>query len=154
VDAGSVLLAAPALHPARESAIREPPRRQRRGRRIAHILVPGYWSVQRGHDVAERVERALREAVGNATVFTHLEPLEDPASFADTGLDPTPTSSGATATNGSTEIVLAETCVALNVAARSVLGIPQAAGTPQGNRSLGRGQLQAEYVKQRGANRA
>jgi cation diffusion facilitator family transporter len=65
-----------------------------------HILVPGYWSVQRGHDLAERVERALRDAVGNATVFTHLEPLEDPASFADTGLDPTPTSSGATASHG------------------------------------------------------
>jgi hypothetical protein len=29
----------------------------------------------------------LREALGHATVFTHLEPLEDPASFADTELD-------------------------------------------------------------------
>jgi cation diffusion facilitator family transporter len=54
-----------------------------------HVLVPGEWSVQRGHDLVERVERALREALGNATVFTHLEPLEDPSSFADTGLDRT-----------------------------------------------------------------
>jgi cation diffusion facilitator family transporter len=54
-----------------------------------HVLVPGDWSVQRGHDLAERVEQALRDALGNATVFTHLEPLEDPASFADTGLDRT-----------------------------------------------------------------
>jgi cation diffusion facilitator family transporter len=52
-----------------------------------HVLVPGDWSVQRGHDLAERVDLALREALGHATVFTHLEPLEDPASFADTELD-------------------------------------------------------------------
>lgn len=52
-----------------------------------HVLVPGDWSVQQGHDLVERVEGSLREALGNATVFTHLEPLEDPASFADTGLD-------------------------------------------------------------------
>lgn len=52
-----------------------------------HVLVPGDWSVQHGHDLVEQVERSLREALGNATVFTHLEPLEDPASFADTGLD-------------------------------------------------------------------
>lgn len=52
-----------------------------------HILVPGEWSVQRGHDAAERVEAALRAAVPGATVFTHVEPLEDPRSFADTTLD-------------------------------------------------------------------
>jgi divalent metal cation (Fe/Co/Zn/Cd) transporter len=52
-----------------------------------HVLVPGDWSVQRGHDLVEGVEGSLRDALGNATVFTHLEPIEDPASFADTGLD-------------------------------------------------------------------
>jgi len=52
-----------------------------------HVLVPGEWSVQRGHDLVERVERDLRAALPHATVFTHLEPLEDPASFADTELD-------------------------------------------------------------------
>ena len=52
-----------------------------------HVLVPGEWSVQRGHDLAEQLDRELREALGHATVFTHLEPLEDPASFEDTGLD-------------------------------------------------------------------
>jgi len=51
------------------------------------VLVPGTWSVQRGHDLAEKVEAALREQLSHATVFTHLEPLEDPASFADTALD-------------------------------------------------------------------
>ncbi|MDP9399611.1 MAG: cation diffusion facilitator family transporter [Actinomycetota bacterium] len=52
-----------------------------------HVLVPGTWPVQRGHDLVERVEGDLRAALGHATIFTHLEPLEDPASFADTDLD-------------------------------------------------------------------
>lgn len=52
-----------------------------------HLLVPGEWSVQRGHDLAERVEAALRERFDQATIFTHLEPLEDPVSFDDTTLD-------------------------------------------------------------------
>jgi cation diffusion facilitator family transporter len=52
-----------------------------------HLLVPGAWSVQQGHDLSERVERDLRAAVPGLTVDTHLEPLEDPASFADEGLD-------------------------------------------------------------------
>lgn len=52
-----------------------------------HVLVPGDWSVQRGHDLAEQIDLRLHEALGHATVFTHLEPLEDPASFEDTELD-------------------------------------------------------------------
>jgi cation diffusion facilitator family transporter len=51
-----------------------------------HVLVPGSWSVQRGHDVVERVEAALRERLPYATVFTHLEPADDPRSFGDTAL--------------------------------------------------------------------
>jgi cation diffusion facilitator family transporter len=52
-----------------------------------HILVPGAWTVQQGHDVAEEVEAALRAQLPYATVFTHLEPIEDPRSFDDTTLD-------------------------------------------------------------------
>jgi cation diffusion facilitator family transporter len=52
-----------------------------------HVLVPGAWSVQRGHDVVEQVESALGERLPYATVFTHLEPAEDPRSFDDTTLD-------------------------------------------------------------------
>ena len=52
-----------------------------------HVLVPGAWSVQRGHDVVEDVEAELRRRLPHATVFTHLEPAEDPRSFADTALD-------------------------------------------------------------------
>jgi divalent metal cation (Fe/Co/Zn/Cd) transporter len=49
--------------------------------------VPGDWTVKRGHDLVERLERDLRATLPQATVFTHLEPREDPASFADTELD-------------------------------------------------------------------
>lgn len=65
-------------------------RTRKSGRRSfisVHVLVPGDWTVQAGHDFTEEVERDLREAVGQATVFTHLEPVEDPLSFADTELD-------------------------------------------------------------------
>ena len=52
-----------------------------------HVLVPGAWTVQRGHDLAERVEASLCRSLPGASVFTHLEPAEDPRSFADTALD-------------------------------------------------------------------
>lgn len=52
-----------------------------------HILVPGAWTVQRGHGMLERIERDLRGALPNTTVFTHLEPVEDPVSFRDQQLD-------------------------------------------------------------------
>jgi cation diffusion facilitator family transporter len=52
-----------------------------------HVLVPRAWSVQRGHDLVEAVEAALRARLPYATVFTHLEPLEDPRSYDDTKLD-------------------------------------------------------------------
>ena len=52
-----------------------------------HVLVPGDWTVQRGHDLLERVERDIRAAVPGATVFTHLEPIGDPAAWQDMSLD-------------------------------------------------------------------
>ncbi|GAB4188595.1 MAG: cation diffusion facilitator family transporter [Roseiflexaceae bacterium] len=52
-----------------------------------HILVPGGWSVQRGHTLLEQIEAEIRAAVPNVNVMTHLEPLDDPVSFADTALD-------------------------------------------------------------------
>jgi cation diffusion facilitator family transporter len=53
-----------------------------------HVLVPGAWSVQRGHDLVELIEADLSRAVPGALVFTHLEPVEDPASWADIELGP------------------------------------------------------------------
>lgn len=53
-----------------------------------HVLVPGTWTVQKGHDMLERIERGIRsELDGPTTVFTHLEPLEDPVSMDDMGID-------------------------------------------------------------------
>lgn len=52
-----------------------------------HLLVPGSWTIQRGHDLAEALEERIRGAVPGASVFVHVEPLEDPRSFADEDLD-------------------------------------------------------------------
>jgi cation diffusion facilitator family transporter len=52
-----------------------------------HILVPGGWTVQRGHDLLEEIEERIREAVPRSVVDTHLEPIEDPVSWADTRLE-------------------------------------------------------------------
>jgi hypothetical protein len=37
--------------------------------------------------MAEQVEAAVRAAVPNSTVFTHLEPRNDPVALADIALD-------------------------------------------------------------------
>ena len=52
-----------------------------------HIQVPGAWSVQKGHDLLEAIERDIRQAIPPASVITHLEPVEDPASWQDVGLE-------------------------------------------------------------------
>jgi cation diffusion facilitator family transporter len=52
-----------------------------------HVLVPGSWSVQRGHQLLELIEADIRTTLPGAHTFTHLEPIEDPVSFADTQLD-------------------------------------------------------------------
>jgi cation diffusion facilitator family transporter len=52
-----------------------------------HVLVPGIWTVQRGHQLMERIEADIRHALPTAEVFTHLEPLNDPASWDDVALD-------------------------------------------------------------------
>ena len=44
----------------------------RRSFASVHVLVPGDWTVQRGHDLLEQVEAALRERVPGLVVFTHL----------------------------------------------------------------------------------
>jgi cation diffusion facilitator family transporter len=56
-----------------------------------HILVPGDWTVHEGHQLLEEIEADIRHAVTNAIVFTHLESLDDPASWEDIELDRTET---------------------------------------------------------------
>ncbi len=55
-----------------------------------HVLVPGAWTVARGHDLAERIEVEILALLPRATVTTHIEPLEDAASWHDVGLDRQP----------------------------------------------------------------
>jgi cation diffusion facilitator family transporter len=52
-----------------------------------HVLVPGRWTVASGHELLEKIEAEIRAVVPNVTVFTHLEPIEDPSSFSDQKLD-------------------------------------------------------------------
>ncbi len=48
-----------------------------------HILVPGDWTVQTGHDWAESIEADICSAISYAHITSHLEPLEDPKSMQD-----------------------------------------------------------------------
>jgi cation diffusion facilitator family transporter len=63
--------------------------RQAAARRFVsvHVLVPGAWTVHDAHHVAENFERDIRSALGAATVFTHLEPVEDEISMHDIPID-------------------------------------------------------------------
>lgn len=52
-----------------------------------HVLVPGEWTVQRGHELLDGIEAEIQRELGDATVFTHLESLDDPASWDDQHLE-------------------------------------------------------------------
>jgi divalent metal cation (Fe/Co/Zn/Cd) transporter len=52
-----------------------------------HVLVPGAWTVQQGHELLEELEADIRGTMSYVTVFTHLEPMEDPVSGHDIELD-------------------------------------------------------------------
>ncbi|MGI9211836.1 MAG: cation diffusion facilitator family transporter [Methylococcaceae bacterium] len=52
-----------------------------------HVLVPGEYTVQQGHDVVERIEAEIRVLFHSVTIITHLEPIEDSASFAHDRID-------------------------------------------------------------------
>ena len=46
-----------------------------------HVLVPGLWSVQQGHDLLEEIERQIMTKFDAIDIDTHLEPIEDSASW-------------------------------------------------------------------------
>lgn len=48
-----------------------------------HVLVPDEWTVKQGHDYIDALENELRGSLPDLTVLTHLEPISDPASYAD-----------------------------------------------------------------------
>lgn len=52
-----------------------------------HVLVPGEWTIQQGHDLCEEIEHKVMRAIPKTHVTTHLEPIEDPVSWQDEPLD-------------------------------------------------------------------
>ena len=52
-----------------------------------HFLVPDAWSVAQAHRLSEEIEERIRSLVPNASIFTHIEPISDPSSYDDQGLD-------------------------------------------------------------------
>ncbi len=48
-----------------------------------HVLVPGAWTVQRGHNLLEDLEKEVVTAMPHVTVFTHLESIDDPVCWKD-----------------------------------------------------------------------
>lgn len=52
-----------------------------------HVLVPGNWTVQHGHDLLEGLETEIRSILPMAVVNTHLEPLEDPVAWEGTKME-------------------------------------------------------------------
>jgi len=51
-----------------------------------HLLVPGSWSVQQGHELLEDIERDIRRELEPVNVLGHIEPREDPVSLEDDAL--------------------------------------------------------------------
>lgn len=62
--------------------------RQSASRRFisVHILTPGDWTIQQGHDLAENIEADIRSQINHCTIFTHVEPIEDPRAIGDQSL--------------------------------------------------------------------
>jgi len=52
-----------------------------------HLLVPDAWTVAQAHGLSEEIEARMRAMVPNAAIFTHIEPISDPASYEDQELD-------------------------------------------------------------------
>lgn len=52
-----------------------------------HVLMPGDWTIQHGHKVADSIEEAITLALPGMVASTHMEPVEDPSSMADQTLD-------------------------------------------------------------------
>jgi len=80
VEVMKVLDAVVAAYPAGEVAFHDVATREAGRMRFVrmHVLVPGEWSVSRGHQLLADVEHQVRGVLPGAVVDTHLEPIEDP----------------------------------------------------------------------------
>ena len=54
---------------------------------VVHLLVPGDWTIRKGHLLAEQVETQVLETIKNVNIVTHIEPIDDPLSMADANID-------------------------------------------------------------------
>jgi cation diffusion facilitator family transporter len=54
---------------------------------VVHLLVPGDWTVRRGHQIAEEIEQEIIKTIPQSNIATHIEPIEDPLSQQDVNLD-------------------------------------------------------------------
>jgi cation diffusion facilitator family transporter len=50
---------------------------------LMHVLVPGAWTIQKGHDLSEELEADIIAELPETIITTHVEPLEDERSWAD-----------------------------------------------------------------------
>jgi len=48
-----------------------------------HLLIPGNWSVTKGHEIAKQIEKKIVDALPFSDIFIHLEPLNDPDALDD-----------------------------------------------------------------------
>jgi cation diffusion facilitator family transporter len=53
-----------------------------------HLLVPGSFTVRGAHELATRVEEAVRTALPGTEVTVHIEPIEEPSAWDDSALVP------------------------------------------------------------------
>ncbi|MDK8767749.1 cation diffusion facilitator family transporter [Corynebacterium freneyi] len=51
-----------------------------------HVLVPGKWSVEHGHDILHAMEDDLRDRFPGVHISSHLEPIEDERAYDDVDL--------------------------------------------------------------------
>lgn len=51
-----------------------------------HVLVPGAWSVERAHDLVEKVETEIRDKLPDSHIASHMEPIEDDRAYNDVHL--------------------------------------------------------------------
>ncbi|SRR5690554_6490894 len=52
-----------------------------------HVLVPGEWTVKKGHDLAHELEEIIHARLPGSSVITHIEPIDDPVSYEDMDID-------------------------------------------------------------------
>jgi cation diffusion facilitator family transporter len=86
IDAVKVVLDSYGEQGVRYHALRS---RQAAARRFlaVHLLVPGGWTIARGHRLADEIEKRILAVLPQANIVTHLEPIGDPASLQDAQLD-------------------------------------------------------------------